>query len=139
MCACSDATGFICQGFTFPLDAFLGFQPTIGSTSQLQYAILYLAPGDYHRVHSPAEWSVTHRQVMPSPSLLPIRWAPARAVAANSRIVLSGHWPHGLMAVAAVGAAGVGSIHVTAEPVRTANATSRSLALALNPVPRCSC
>ena len=33
--------------------------------TELYQAVIYLAPGDYHRFHSPTEWSVTFRRYFP--------------------------------------------------------------------------
>jgi len=33
--------------------------------TQLYQAVIYLSPGDYHRFHSPTEWSVTFRRYFP--------------------------------------------------------------------------
>ena len=36
-----------------------------GKDTELYQAVIYLAPGDYHRFHSPTEWSVTFRRYFP--------------------------------------------------------------------------
>jgi len=38
---------------------------THGRDTELYQAIIYLSPGDYHRFHSPTEWSVTFRRYFP--------------------------------------------------------------------------
>ena len=73
------------KGMTYTLEGFFG--PNIGSTSmttsgveteedyhnrlgiqpgnRLFHCVFYLAPGDYHRFHSPANWTIQHRRHFP--------------------------------------------------------------------------
>jgi phosphatidylserine decarboxylase len=56
------------KGVTYSLDALLGYNPATKKipreghtykprTGNAMYsAVIYLAPGDYHRFHSPTEW-----------------------------------------------------------------------------------
>ena len=87
--------------------------------SQLKYCVIYLAPGDYHRIHTPAALTVRSRRHFPG-SLFPVapkaaKWLP-QLHTMNERVVLSGDWAHGFFSMAAVGAMNVGSIRLKAEP-----------------------
>eukprot|EP00741_Cyanophora_paradoxa_P022265 tig00000246_g21495.t1 len=83
------------------------------------HCTLYLAPGDYHRVHSPADWVIQRARYFPG-YLLPVHpffsnYVP-HLFAMNERIVAAGHWKHGGMAIAAIGSYNVGSIHAKFDP-----------------------
>ncbi len=75
--------------------------------------VVYLAPGDYHRIHAPAHFSIEHSRHFPG-TLFPISPLVARMIpnlfALNERVVLSGQWPHGFFSMTAVGAYNVGSM-----------------------------
>ncbi|XP_014228533.1 phosphatidylserine decarboxylase proenzyme, mitochondrial [Trichogramma pretiosum] len=76
---------------------------------------IYLAPGDYHRFHSPADWTINLRRHFQG-KLLSVNpkiasWLPD-LFAMNERVVYIGEWAGGFMAYTAVGATNVGSIHV---------------------------
>jgi phosphatidylserine decarboxylase len=82
---------------------------------QLYHCVLYLAPGDYHRFHSPADWSVDFRRHFPG-ALLSVRpsfisWIEG-LFNINERVSYIGHWTHGFFSFTAVGATNVGSIKV---------------------------
>lgn len=83
------------------------------------YCVLYLKPGDYHRVHSPVDWHVLVRRHF-SGRLFPVNERAARTIrnlhVENERVVLEGRWREGFMAVAAIGATNIGSIKVFIEP-----------------------
>eukprot|EP01018_Ginkgo_biloba_P002072 Gb_24542 [translate_table: standard] len=85
----------------------------------LFYCVLYLGPGDYHRVHSPVDWQVLHRRHF-SGRLFPVNERAARTIrnlhVENERVVLEGKWSEGFLAMAAVGATNVGSIELAIEP-----------------------
>lgn len=81
----------------------------------LYYAVVYLAPGDYHRFHSPANWVVERRRHFAgelysvSPYLQ--RTLPG-LFTLNERVVLLGRWRWGFFSFVPVGATNVGSIMV---------------------------
>ncbi|ROT35539.1 phosphatidylserine decarboxylase [Sodiomyces alkalinus F11] len=81
----------------------------------LYYAVIYLAPGDYHRFHSPANWVVERRRHFAgelysvSPYLQ--RTLPG-LFTLNERVVLLGRWRWGFFSYVPVGATNVGSIKI---------------------------
>ena len=81
----------------------------------LYYVVIYLAPGDYHRFHSPVSWVVEKRRHFAgelysvSPYLQ--RTLPG-LFTLNERVVLLGQWKHGFFSFTPVGATNVGSIVV---------------------------
>ncbi|XWW96690.1 hypothetical protein V2A60_004667 [Cordyceps javanica] len=83
--------------------------------TSLYYAVIYLAPGDYHRFHSPANWVVERRRHFAgelysvSPYLQ--RTLPG-LFTLNERVVLLGRWRWGFFGYVPVGATNVGSIRV---------------------------
>lgn len=98
----------------------LGERPWYDLLSQehptaLYYAVIYLAPGDYHRFHSPTNWVVERRRHFAgelfsvSPYLQ--RTLPG-LFTLNERVVLLGRWRWGFFSFVPVGATNVGSIKV---------------------------
>jgi phosphatidylserine decarboxylase len=102
------------KGVTYPLPSFLGEDTWAAIAGRrLYHCVLYLAPGDYHRIHSGADCSVGMLRHFPG-TLFPISPVVARLVpnlfALNERVVLSGAWEHGFYSATAVGAYHVGSM-----------------------------
>ena len=83
--------------------------------NDLYYAAIYLAPGDYHRFHSPADWAVTFRRHFPG-ELLSVNPSIASWIrelfVLNERVCYMGSWAQGFFSMTAVGATNVGSILV---------------------------
>jgi phosphatidylserine decarboxylase len=79
----------------------------------LYYCVVYLAPGDYHRFHSPVSWVVESRRhfagELYSVSPYLVRNLPG-LFTLNERVVLLGKWKHGFFSYTPVGATNVGSI-----------------------------
>ncbi|KAG8744177.1 phosphatidylserine decarboxylase 1 [Ceratobasidium sp. 414] len=83
--------------------------------NELFFAVVYLAPGDYHRFHSPAAWVVERRRHFAG-ELFSVSPYIARRIAnlfvLNERVALLGRWKHGFFSMIPVGATNVGSIVV---------------------------
>ncbi len=81
---------------------------------------MYLAPGDYHCFHSPANWSIETRKHYPG-KMLSVKpsvatWMP-KLFAQNERVAYIGKWKNDwFFSFIAVGATNVGSITVDKDP-----------------------
>ncbi|KAL4913493.1 phosphatidylserine decarboxylase-domain-containing protein [Aspergillus aurantiobrunneus] len=91
------------------------YAPKPMSNNALYYVVIYLAPGDYHRFHSPVPWVVESRRHFAgelfsvSPYLQ--RHLPG-LFTLNERVVLLGRWRWGFFSYTPVGATNVGSIKI---------------------------
>ena len=89
------------------------FSPS--KATKLYYLVVYLAPGDYHRFHSPVSWVCSSRRHFAgelysvSPYLQ--RTLPG-LFTLNERVVLLGRWKYGFFSYTPVGATNVGSIKI---------------------------
>lgn len=77
--------------------------------------VIYLAPGNYHRFHSPVEWKVTSRRHV-SGELLSVnpnlsKYLP-NLFTFNERVILRGEWQHGFFSMTPVGGTNVGTINI---------------------------
>lgn len=86
------------------------------------YAVVYLSPRDYHRVHSPVAGTVRAFQYVPG-ALWPVFPAATRKIpflfSRNERLTAFLDTPAGEVAVVLVGAFGVGRMRVVFDPVAT--------------------
>lgn len=118
------------KGISYKIDSFLGpdtwtedksglFEDNIklnkNDGSNLYQCIIYLAPGDYHRFHSPAKWEPVLRRHFHG-ELLSVNpkiaeWLPG-LFCVNERAVYVGKWDYGFFSYAAVGATNVGSVKI---------------------------
>ncbi|XP_026683679.1 uncharacterized protein LOC103515071 [Diaphorina citri] len=90
--------------------------------NELYQLIVYLAPGDYHRFHSPAKTNIQYRRHFQG-DLLSVNpcvacWIPDLFVL-NERAAYMGEWKHGFFSMVMVGATNVGSIKVHCDEVST--------------------
>lgn len=96
----------------------------------LFYCVIYLKPGDYHRIHSPVDWSVLLRRHFTG-HLFPMNERATRTIrnlyVENERVVLEGQWQEGYMAMAAIGATNIGSIELFIEPTLRTNNPQKKL------------
>ncbi|KAI8012272.1 hypothetical protein LOK49_LG06G01308 [Camellia lanceoleosa] len=81
-------------------------------TMGLFYCVIYLKPGDYHRIHSPVDWNVLVRRHF-SGWLFPLNERAARTIrnlyVENEKVC---RWQESFMVMAAIGATTIGSIEV---------------------------
>jgi len=107
------------KGATYSVPAFLGLEPVDPDledpSPEVHYAVLYLTPGDYHRIHSPAEVEFKSGRHFCG-EFFPLRESLLNRVddvfCVNERVVLSGTWRFGQMHLAAVAATNVGNIYL---------------------------
>ena len=126
------------KGVRYSLREFLGGAPrtTGGDGSTLYQCVLYLAPGDYHGFHAPANWKVRLRRHFDG-LLLSVSPGAVRAVdglfSINERVVYEGTWANSqddkddgglFFSFSAVGATNVGSIVVPSDPSLSTNSSS---------------
>lgn len=92
------------------------FEKFVHRKDPIYYCTIYLAPGDYHRFHSPTEWKQTDAPV-PIPgevlSVAPymMRWV-KQLLCVNVRTILAGSWKYGNFTMIPVGATNVSSIEI---------------------------
>jgi phosphatidylserine decarboxylase len=110
---------FVVKGQEYDAGELLGSKPDARRFAGGSYAIVYLSPRDYHRVHSPVEGSITHVRHVPG-TLYPVNAFGVRHVpllfARNERVVIAvDSVRFGHVAVVMVGAMIVGRITLTFE------------------------
>ncbi|KAK7205585.1 phosphatidylserine decarboxylase-domain-containing protein [Myxozyma melibiosi] len=79
------------------------------------FCVIYLAPGDYHRFHSPANWVAETRRHFAGElySVAPyFQHRLSGLFVLNERVALLGRWRHGFFSMTPVGATNVGSIKI---------------------------
>jgi len=83
--------------------------------NKLFFSVIYLAPGDYHRFHSPTAWVVEKRRHFVG-ELFSVSPYMAKRLenlfVLNERVALLGRWKYGFFGMVPVGATNVGSIKI---------------------------
>lgn len=98
--------------------------------NKLCFCVVYLAPGDYHRFHSPASWVVEKRRHFSGELFSVSSWMVdklADLFVLNERVALLGRWRHGFFSMVPVGATNVGSIRVNFDKTLRTNTPLRPL------------
>lgn len=81
--------------------------------NKLYFCVVYLAPGDYHRFHSPTAWVVERRRHFTGDLFSVSPYIANRLkdlFVLNERVALLGRWKYGFYSMVPVGATNVGSI-----------------------------
>jgi phosphatidylserine decarboxylase len=83
--------------------------------NKLHFLVVYLAPGDYHRFHSPCAWVVERRRHFTGDLFSVSPYIANRMkdlFVLNERVALLGRWRYGFFSMVPVGATNVGSIRI---------------------------
>uniref|UniRef100_A0A0N4U7M1 phosphatidylserine decarboxylase n=1 Tax=Dracunculus medinensis TaxID=318479 RepID=A0A0N4U7M1_DRAME len=105
------------KGRHYSLEEFLGLSRVNASEDgcDLYQMVIYLAPGNYHGFHAPAEW-ITEYHIHHPGLLLSVRPNLLQRLpilfCLNERVVLNGQWKHGFFSMIAVAASNVGDISI---------------------------
>lgn len=94
----------------------------------LYFTVIYLAPGDYHRFHSPTAWVVEKRRHFVGElfSVSPYMAKRLRNLfVLNERVALLGRWKFGFFGMIPVGATNVGSIKINFDTALRTNVRGR--------------
>ena len=87
----------------------------VDPNNKLHFMVIYLAPGDYHRFHSPTSWVVERRRHFTGDLFSVSPYIANRMkdlFVLNERVALLGRWKHGFYSMIPVGATNVGSIRI---------------------------
>ncbi|ORY35723.1 phosphatidylserine decarboxylase-domain-containing protein [Naematelia encephala] len=87
----------------------------LNAGNKLYFLVVYLAPGDYHRFHSPTSWVVERRRHFTGDLFSVSPYIANRLkdlFVLNERIALLGRWKYGFFSMVPVGATNVGSIRI---------------------------
>ncbi|KAG9310426.1 phosphatidylserine decarboxylase-domain-containing protein [Chiua virens] len=96
--------------------------------NKLYFTVIYLAPGDYHRFHSPTAWVVEKRRHFVGElfSVSPYMAKRLQTYSCSTeRVALLGRWRYGFFSMVPVGATNVGSIKVNFDSALRTNVRGR--------------
>lgn len=96
--------------------------------NKMYFCVVYLAPGDYHRFHSPTNWVVERRRHFAG-ELFSVSPYMSRLLkdlfVLNERVALLGRWRYGFFGYVPVGATNVGSIRINFDADLRTNSPTR--------------
>lgn len=107
---------FQVKGVSYSLSALLGSEQAAEQYRNGQYAILYLSPADYHRIHSPADGTVLKQYMLGDKSYPVNRLGLTygkEPISGNRRLITELDTAFGRVLVVKVGAMYVNSIELT--------------------------
>ena len=111
-----EGTHFLVKGQSYSLSDLLGDEALADRYQDGKYAVLYLSPADYHRIHSPADGKVNKQYVLGKKSY-PVNAAGLKygkvPISGNYRMITELETAFGMMLVVKVGAMFVNSIKLT--------------------------
>lgn len=90
-------------------------RPLTQKDHKLFFCVVYLAPGDYHRFHSPVSWVVEMRRHFRGELYSVSPYVAKRLpnlFLLNERVALLGRWQYGFFGMVPIGATNVGSIRI---------------------------
>ncbi|KIK55185.1 hypothetical protein GYMLUDRAFT_48164 [Collybiopsis luxurians FD-317 M1] len=96
--------------------------------NSLFFTVIYLAPGDYHRFHSPTAWVVEKRRHFVGELFSVSPYIAKRLenlFILNERVALLGKWRYGFFGMVPVGATNVGSIKINFDQALRTNERGR--------------
>jgi len=102
---------------------------TVRPDHKLMFIVIYLAPGDYHRFHSPCAWVVERRRHFTGDlfSVSPyIAHRMRNLFVLNERVALLGRWKSGFFSMVPVGATNVGSIRINFDSTLRTNTVKKT-------------
>ncbi len=110
------------KGISFPVDKLLGDPREAAAYDGGSFATIYLAPKDYHRIHTPVAGQITGYTYLPG-AFWPVNPASVNTTQAlfaiNERLVTHLQTALGRVAVVAVGATCVARIHASYDAILT--------------------
>lgn len=102
---------------------------TLRPDHKLMFCVIYLAPGDYHRFHSPCAWVVERRRHFTGDLFSVSPYVANRLrnlFVLNERVALLGRWKNGFFSMVPVGATNVGSILINFDETLRTNTRTRT-------------
>lgn len=117
------------KGIEFSIKDLLGTDTFFNDFSEAEYAIIYLSPHDYHRIHSPYSGKILGYYYKPG-KLFPVNAIAVSTIkklfSRNERLITYLQTDHGKLAVIKIGATNVGKIKVEYDSSITTNNWFRS-------------